>query len=272
MKIRPIVSDTSGPTTKLSWLLSRLLIPLLQNVPAHLKSSMHLIDSIKNTNQKEQLYPCSFDVISMYTSIPIPDAIQALVYKMEDCNITNMKGLTIDQTEQLLHVILRNTYFQFDNNIFLQVKGLPMGSSLSGVLAIIFMDSIETVALRQMRVMYNVPLFMRYVDDCFAIIENKEQALKLLQYLNAQHSSINFEIELPDDNKTLSLLDFRVTLNAPNEPQFEFYRKSARKDLFVNYHSHVPYTNKINFIRNEKTRIAERCSNNLTQNRHRQFQ
>ena len=103
---------------------------------------MQLIYKIKGTKLKSEVYPCSFDVISMYTSIPIYDAIQAMIYKLDDCNINSMSGLTIEQIQQLLEVILRNTYFRFKDNIFLQVRGLPMGSSLSGILAIVFMDTI----------------------------------------------------------------------------------------------------------------------------------
>ena len=88
---------------------------------------------------------------------------------------------------------------------------------------------------------------------------------QLIQALNFQHQHIKFEIELPTENNhtyTLSLLDFSVNINTnnSNETTFKFYRKTARKNIFVNYNSNLPTTSKINFIKNERLRILERCS------------
>ena len=48
MKTRPIVSNIRGPTRKISWLLSRVLKPLLKKVPTHLESSFELICKIQS--------------------------------------------------------------------------------------------------------------------------------------------------------------------------------------------------------------------------------
>lgn len=56
-------------------------------------------------------------------------------------------------------------------SIFQQIRGLPMGSCSSGIMAIIFMDAIERSALQMMN---RIPLFKRYVDDCLALVTNKE--------------------------------------------------------------------------------------------------
>ena len=74
IKIRPIVSNINGPTQRISWLLSKALKPLLTSVPAHLENSYELIERIEDgdsNNNKTLPYPCSLDVVSLYTSIPI---------------------------------------------------------------------------------------------------------------------------------------------------------------------------------------------------------
>ena len=48
MEIRPIASIVRGSTWKISWLLSRLLKPLLKKVPAHLESSFKSICKIES--------------------------------------------------------------------------------------------------------------------------------------------------------------------------------------------------------------------------------
>ena len=151
-------------------------------------------------------------------------------------------------------------FFEFDDHFYKQIRGLPMGCSLSGLLAIIFMDTLESNALHSVS---NVPLFRRYVDDCFALVSSREEALHLLTELNSQHPSITFEIEHPNSESTLSLLDFTVTIDFANGHIFKFYRKHARKHVFVNHKSHLPSSAKTHFIRNEKDRIAARCTKRL---------
>ena len=258
-KIRPIVSNTNGPTKKIAWLLTSLLTPLLKTVPAHLENSFQLITNIKyikTNNISSNNYPCSFDIKSMYTSIPIQNAIENVKTKLENHNVC--RKITIQNIESLLTVILQNTYFEFDKKIYKQIDGLPMGSSLSGLLAILYVDSIERSALQSMPTSI---LFHRYVDDCFSIVKDRDEALELLHKLNSVDTKVQFEIEFPSTDNSLELLDFKITLSA-SDAKFTFYRKPARKNLFVNFRSHMPHASKISVIHNERLRITERCSSN----------
>lgn len=84
--------------------------------PVHLKSSMDLISPIQNRNAADNInhpYPFSLDVISFYTSIPIHEAIQNGVERME----YNIGRLTRDNVEQLFVVTLSNAYFTFEANV-----------------------------------------------------------------------------------------------------------------------------------------------------------
>lgn len=51
IKIRPIVSNTHGPITRIAWLLAEMLKLLLKEVPAHLENSMELINNIQTNGQ-----------------------------------------------------------------------------------------------------------------------------------------------------------------------------------------------------------------------------
>jgi len=78
INIRPIESNTSGPTQRLSWLLANALKPMLKDVPPHLENSLDLFKSIQAgdvTTTKMLRYWCSLDVVSLYTSILIQEAI-----------------------------------------------------------------------------------------------------------------------------------------------------------------------------------------------------
>ena len=73
LKIRPIVSNRGGPSFKLSWLLSRLLKPILEHIPTHLQSSDQLLDNIEaipKSKKKHYSYPFSLDVVSTPRYLP----------------------------------------------------------------------------------------------------------------------------------------------------------------------------------------------------------
>ena len=67
---------------------------------------------------------------------------------------------------------------------------------------------------------------------------------------------------------SLSLLNFKVTISKDGRSSFEFYKKTAKKPLFVHRQSATPKKSKINFIRNEQKHIEDRCSTQTTSIKH----
>jgi hypothetical protein len=267
LKIRPIVSSSNGPTEKLSWLLSRVLRPVLHTVSAHLESSAELLDILSNldpTVYEQYHYPFSLDVTALYTSIPVQDAIDNIINVLSRNNF-HFFGLTIADINDLLKVVLTNTYFQFYGKNFQQIQGLAMGSNVSPILAIVFMDTIERQTI------INSPyigIYKRYVDDTLCLGRNRQSADEFKSQMNSVHPSIKFEIEHPVDGSNLALLDFKVTINENLPPTFEFYQKEAKKDIFINYKSGLPSLLKTNVIKNERHRINQRCSTNENKMKH----
>ena len=256
IKIRPIVANYNGPTTKISWLLSHLLKSLLKEVPAHLERSYDLIEDLKSTKLdiNKFSYPFSLDVVALYTSIPPNDAIRSLHNKLLHSNL-NLGNIKPKHLVPLLEIILNSTYFTYENQIYKQTCGLPMGNSISGLLAIIFMDSLERISLKQC---CNIGLYKRYVDDILILTTTKENALNIYNTFNSQHPNIKFEIEHPKTN-SISLLDFSLAINM-NRTEISFYTKSAKRNLFIHFNSAIPMTSKIHAIKNEITRITNRCT------------
>jgi hypothetical protein len=192
LKVRPIVSSSNSPTERISWLLSRILTPLLSIVPAHLESSSKLIERLNNidaTTRQEHPFPFSLDVVALYTSIPVQDAIDNLREVLQH-NQFHYSTLCVDDICDLLQVVLTNTYFVFYRKIFQQIKGLPMGSNVSPILAIIFMDTLERRALLSSPF---IGFYSRYIDDIFCLTRDRTSAENFLNRMNSQHYSINFE-------------------------------------------------------------------------------
>ena len=121
IKIRPIVPNINGSTQRISWLLANALKPMLENVPAHLENSLELIKCIQDgdlTTNKTLPYPCSLDVVSLYTSIPVQEAITNATDRIQK----PILHLSKQDTTDLLTVTLNNMYFSFQSQVFRQNK------------------------------------------------------------------------------------------------------------------------------------------------------
>ncbi len=84
---------------------------------------------------------------------------------------------------ELLEVCLRSTYFRYNGNCHEQVDGAAMGSSVSAVVANLYMECFEEEALNSAPV--KPVLWKRYVDDTFCIVK-KGSEKHLLDHLNSK--------------------------------------------------------------------------------------
>jgi len=229
IKIPPIVSNINGPTQRIAWLLTNTLKPMLKNVPAHLENSVELIKCIQAgdfTTNKTLPYPCSVDVVSLYTSIPIQEAITNAVDRIQNPLLHLSKR---DITDPLT-VTLNNMYFSLNGSSFPPRKeGLPMGFSISGILAILLMDKLETIVLSSHLA---IGPYRRYVDDIYLQTTGEEMADRFHHTMNRLHTKLKFKIEKPEttpNGLSLSLLDFKVTISKGGRSSFKFYKKTAKK-------------------------------------------
>ena len=183
LKIRPIVSNCTGPTKKISWLLSNVLKPIYRLLPAHLEDSKQLIASISDLDPSITStfrYPFSLDVKSLYTSVPPLEAIKALENKILRHREVSWP-MRADHITELLKVVFANTYFRFHDSVYKQTSGLPMGNSVSGVMAAVYMDAIEERSLSSI----NVALYKRYVDDIFCLTTSEDEAKAIFGFMNS---------------------------------------------------------------------------------------
>ena len=78
--LRPIVSFVNSPTYNLSKFLSRVLSSLLKNNYS-VRNSREFVECIKNYSVEENECLVSFDVVSLFTSVPVDKAL-ALVLEL----------------------------------------------------------------------------------------------------------------------------------------------------------------------------------------------
>ena len=145
---------------------------------------------------------------------------------------------------------------------------LKSSSDSDPILAILFMDKLETSALSSH---LSISPYKRYVDDIYLQTSSKDMADQFHSTINNLHPKLKFEIEKPEitpNGHSLSLLDFKVTISKDGKSSFEFYKKTAKKPIFVHHQSAIPKKSKINFIRNERKRIEDKCSTKTTARKH----
>lgn len=135
----------------------------------------------------------SFDVESLFTNVPVEGAVQATLRKLEnDPGLADRTTLTPTHIADLLNLVLRSTYFQYDGSIYEQKDGAAMGSPCSAVIANIFffyMEEFEeqTIATSP----YKPKSWKRYVDDTFTILD-QSNVDGFLQHLNNHQPTNSF--------------------------------------------------------------------------------
>ena len=170
--LRPIVSAIGSYTYNLAKFLIDILKPIASN-------KYTVKDSFSFTNELLSIssvpFMCSFDVVSLFTNIPIDKTIDICLNKLfQDCN--SIHNLTKDQFKKLLVFSVKQNHFVFEGNYFDQVDGVAMGSPLGPVLANIFMCYLEENAI-QNYTGKQPSVYRRYVDDTFLIFDKKEDSI-----------------------------------------------------------------------------------------------
>ena len=141
--------------------------------------------------------------------------------------------------------------FHYEERIFKQIRGLAMGSRMSGTLAIIAMDRFEQLHIYNHPKLQDLSVYVRYIDDTGTVVANKQQARDKLSYLNSQHATIKLELEFPDDEGFLPILDIKLRIEQDGTIQRKLYTKVANKGIILHSESHHPTSTKGAVMRNE---------------------
>ena len=195
----------------------------------------------------------------LFTSIPVPTALDVInclfCEHIEDPEAKhkyvfsfkcNTIGLEKDEAMQLLKLVLENCVFTFQDKFFKQLHSATMGSPCSPVVANIYMEYFEDLALGP-ELPIPVKDWKRYVDDVFSIIP-KGNRDTMLQYLNSIDPHIKFTIEQPNEEGGIPFLD---TFPKPQGEGIavSVYRKPTHMDRYLDFNSSHPISAKRAVVR-----------------------
>lgn len=266
--LRPIASCRNNPTEKLDWFISKFLLQLIQYVPANLKNAEDLIEKLKEVhlNNSYSVF-ISLDVKNLYPSIPLQRAITEVVNfaKIHWCEINNY-GVNPEEMEKMLRFICYNYEIAYNNKTYLQIKGCPMGAHFSPPFAIIYLHSLETKALKNLKDNLQIvpQIYGRYIDDIIIgpFDKYKTNFTDILESFNSIDSDIKFTIEIPE-NKSLNFLDITIITETDQQVQYTWFKKPQHSDVSIAKDSFLPQHTKTNFLRNSTDYVKKRCSNDV---------
>nr|VZH93120.1 unnamed protein product [Spirometra erinaceieuropaei] len=145
--LRPILSLQGTPTYGLAkWLFRRLKF-LTADSDTTVCSSTQFLEKLKEVSLLPNEVMVSFDVTSLFTSIPQDLAIETVQLLLRNKYDETENRLGHAQVLQLLRFCLK-TYFTFDGTIYEQVKGTPMGSPILGFIAEAVLQRLESLVFQ----------------------------------------------------------------------------------------------------------------------------
>ena len=118
----------------------------------------------------------------------------------------------------------------------MQTEGAAMGSPVSPVVANIYMEKFEELALRTAP--HAPRIWKRYVDDTFCVME-RQHADMFLEHINNIRPSIQFTMDL-ESKETLPFLDTLLTRTEQGNIDISVHRKPTHTDQYLQYISHHP--------------------------------
>ncbi|MCP4351129.1 MAG: hypothetical protein GY795_37160 [Desulfobacterales bacterium] len=254
--LRPILSAIGTPSYHLAKFLVPLLSPLTKNRYT-VKDSFAFAKEI-SSHQSDGLHMASLDVKSLFTNIPLDETVEICVNGLYNSVPAPDTKLSKQDFRSCLNFAVKDNFFIFDSKWYSQLDGVAMGSPLGPTLANAFLCFHEENWLDACPAEFKPVLYRRYVDDIFVLFKCSSHLQKFAEFMNAQHSNIEFTTESEADS-VLSFLDVSVT-NDGVCFKTSVYRKPMFSGVYSNFDSFMPVSYKFGLVYTLVGRLYNICS------------
>ena len=203
--IRPIVLYNGSPLYN----LNKYIANIHENNNAkdennNAKNSTKFSNYTRNVPIEDDEIMVSFDVTSLYTNIPIIDALNIIKgYVNNDDQFTRKTAIPQDKFLDLVHLILTTTWCTFNSQFCQQTGGVAMGSPASSTTAEIYMQAYENTTITT--ALHPPKVLERFVDDVYSILK-RTHLENFFHHINNLYQNIKFTIK-EESNGELAFLD-----------------------------------------------------------------
>ena len=191
-------------------------------------SSRDISQSLKNYSLNKNECLVSFDVTSLYTNVPVKEAIDVCCELLFD---RFQLPIDKDTFKILAEIASCDIIFSTHDGFYQQVDGLAMGSPPAPHLANGWLSSFDR------RIQGDSVLFSRYMDDILCSI-NRDKIDEHLVLINNLHPSLTFTHEVEKEGK-LPFLDMYICNNNGILSSC-WYRKPTDTGVTLNFHALAP--------------------------------
>ena len=262
---RPISANHSWIFKPFSIYLDKLLLPFISTTPSYLRNSGDLIPTLRSIIPSDDLWFVTGDVESLYPSINLQDLQSLLLLKFPlikehatKAQVPFASSLNRRAFTLLVRGLLLSQHVCFNDRIFRQTTGIPMGTQASPQLANFFMHFLETSSIAHPP---NVLIFKRYIDDYFILWRGERADLQVfLDHLQSQKTYIKINWNL--STNSVDFLDLHI-FKLPSSIGFCTHQKELNKYLYIPFSSFHPPATLRGWIKGELIRYC-RNSSSLT--------
>ena len=166
------------PEYKLAKFLDSIIKPSIPD-KYMLSSTNYFIEKLKQVKVQSHQILVSFDAVSLFTNVPQKETTQIIANDLFDKDNLNTPPMEKHAFIKLMKLATQGM-FLYNGELFKQIDGVAMGSPLGPTLANFFLANLENKLLNETNGFYP-KLYLRYVDDVFAIFDDN---LSIKKFLN----------------------------------------------------------------------------------------
>ena len=196
---RPVIDTMNTPYNGIGQFLTNILQPLTQNKFA-MKDSFQAAEEMRKFDfslLSKGYSLVSFDVVSLFTNVPLNRTIKVILKRIYHEKLVDVK-LRKSTLKKLIHDCCTKTTFSFNEQLYEQIDGVCMGSSLGPTIANIIMTELEKDLLPKLIETGVIKSYIRYVDDTLVMIKSDEVE-KVLKKFNSFDENLKFTVDKFED-------------------------------------------------------------------------
>ena len=201
------------------------------------QDTFEVLDNLNEFGEKhmgdlKNCFIITADVESLYPSLKLNQMLNALQFWG---SISKIDDFELSTVCEILKYLIENTYFKFNESIFKQKDGVPMGCNFAVHLSNITLWYYEHTS-DELRTK-NITFFKRYVDDLLIFYKNMrpEKAMEKIQNIYPKNFKLTFE-----SKKIIAIfLDLSIKIY-DQKIITKVYHKPLDKRCYLNFKSEHP--------------------------------